>query len=108
VPSGQVRPRELREPLHEPAGQEPSDILEWYRGSIRSVLASPFWADDSQAADLAVAGLAEYAPDGTAAPPAQPTYTVGGVLGFAVSTIKRQPLMLSAVLPHAGLVQDHL
>ena len=60
----------------------------------QSTMASPpppvsigeaFWADDSQAGELAAAGLAEYAPDGTT-PPAEPPLTVNGVLGFAAGT----------------------
>lgn len=47
---------------------------------------APFWASSSQAPGLAAAGLAEYAPDGTPAPPAEPAWTARGVPGFGAGT----------------------
>lgn len=46
----------------------------------------PFWASASDAVSLVAAGQAEYAPDGTVAPPPEPAYTAHGTPGFAAGT----------------------
>jgi hypothetical protein len=46
----------------------------------------PFWASSRDAPGLIAAGLAEYAPEGTAAPPVEPAWTAHGVAGFGAGT----------------------
>jgi hypothetical protein len=45
-----------------------------------------FWAALLDAPKLAAAGLAEYAPAGTVAPPAEPRWTAHGIAGFGAGT----------------------
>jgi len=45
-----------------------------------------FWATSRDAVSLVAAGYAEYAPDGTVAPPPEPAWTVHGSPGFAAGT----------------------
>ncbi len=45
-----------------------------------------FWASSLDAPSLAAAGLAELAPTGTVAPPAEPAWTAHGTAGFAAGT----------------------
>ena len=45
-----------------------------------------FWAPARNAVSLVAAGQAEYAPDGTIAPPPEPAFTVHGTPGFAAGT----------------------
>jgi hypothetical protein len=45
-----------------------------------------FWAPARNAVSLVAAGQAEYAPDGTVAPPPEPPNTVHGTPGFAAGT----------------------
>jgi hypothetical protein len=45
-----------------------------------------FWASGRDAVSLVASGLAEYAPDGTVAPPAEPAYTAHGSPGFGAGT----------------------
>jgi len=46
----------------------------------------PFWASARDAVSLVAAGQAEYAPDGTVAPPPEPPHTVHGTAGFGAGT----------------------
>lgn len=45
-----------------------------------------FWASTRDSASLIAAGLAEVAPAGTAAPPAEPAWTAYGSPGFGAGT----------------------
>jgi hypothetical protein len=50
-----------------------------------------FWADGSQAAELAAAGLAVVAPPNTAGPPLVRPYSVNGVPGLGRATQNSSP-----------------
>jgi hypothetical protein len=45
-----------------------------------------FWASSIDAPSLAAAGLAEYAPEDTVAPPPEPRWTAHGSAGFGAGT----------------------
>jgi hypothetical protein len=51
----------------------------------------PFWASARDAVSLVAAGLAEYAPDGTVAPPPEPAHTAHGTAGFGAGTSNSSP-----------------
>jgi len=66
----------------------------------RSVLASrlpsvaigqPFWATPRDAVWLVADGFAEYAPDGTVAPPPEPPHTANGTPGVGAGTSNSSP-----------------
>jgi hypothetical protein len=50
-----------------------------------------FWASGRDAVSLVAAGLAEYAPDGTIAPPPEPAFTAHGTPGFGAGTSNSSP-----------------
>lgn len=50
-----------------------------------------FWASARDAVSLVAAGQAEYAPDGTVAPPPEPAHTVHGTPGFGAGTSNSSP-----------------
>lgn len=50
-----------------------------------------FWAPARNAVSLVAAGLAEYAPGGTVAPPPEPPYTAHGTAGFAKGASNASP-----------------
>jgi hypothetical protein len=54
-------------------------------------LNDPFWASARDAVSLVAAGQAEYAPDGTVAPPPEPAHTVHGTPGFGAGTSNSSP-----------------
>jgi hypothetical protein len=45
-----------------------------------------FWASSREAPGLVAGGQAEYAPEGTVAPPAEPAWTAHGIPGFGAGT----------------------
>jgi hypothetical protein len=49
------------------------------------------WVATSQAAGLAAASLAAYAPSGTPLPPWEPAHCVHGIPGFAAATTNSSP-----------------
>lgn len=51
----------------------------------------PFWASARDAVWLVADGFAEYAPDGTVAPPPEPAHTVHGTPGFGAGTSNSSP-----------------
>lgn len=50
-----------------------------------------FWAPARNAVSLVAAGQAEYAPDGTIAPPPEPPHTVHGTPGVGAGTSNSSP-----------------
>jgi hypothetical protein len=50
-----------------------------------------FWASSREAPGLVADGQAEYAPEGTAAPPPEPPHTVHGTAGFGAGTSNCSP-----------------
>jgi hypothetical protein len=50
-----------------------------------------FWAPARNAVSLVAAGQAEYAPDGTVAPPPEPPHTVHGTAGFGKGASNASP-----------------
>lgn len=50
-----------------------------------------FWASARDAVWLVADGFAEYAPDGTIAPPPEPAHTVHGTPGFGAGTSNSSP-----------------
>lgn len=50
-----------------------------------------FWAPARNAVSLVAAGQAEYAPDGTPAPPPEPPHTVHGTAGFGKGASNSSP-----------------
>jgi hypothetical protein len=50
-----------------------------------------FWASSREAPGLVADGQAEYAPEGTEAPPPEPPHTVHGTAGFGAGTSNCSP-----------------
>lgn len=50
-----------------------------------------FWASARDAVWLVADGFAEYAPDGTVAPPPEPAHTAHGTPGFGAGTSNSSP-----------------
>jgi hypothetical protein len=51
----------------------------------------PFWASARDSVWLVADGFAEYAPDGTVAPPPEPAWTAHGTPGFGAGTSNSSP-----------------
>jgi hypothetical protein len=63
-----------------------------WAGRLPDVTAgTPFWASSRDAPSLASAGFAQYAPEGTQAPPNEPPYTAYGSPGFGAGTSNASP-----------------
>jgi len=54
-------------------------------------IGQPFWATPRDAVWLVADGFAEYAPDGTVAPPPEPPHTANGTPGVGAGTSNSSP-----------------
>jgi hypothetical protein len=63
-----------------------------WSGRLANVaVGQPFWASSREAPGLVAAEQAEYAPDGTVAPPPEPAHTVHGTTGFGAGAANSSP-----------------